>query len=664
MWRILTLLVLSGVILSCGGGGGGGEGGGGETAMIQVGGVVVAPNGQIAKAQPPALFRWFASLFGFPENAVAQPPGLSPVPNARVFLLNVANNGTPLGTLGVTTTAADGSFVFNVPDGTNLSPTASTLTVIQATRGNLPNPVPIGTAGALNVPAVQPLMQVDPAGELGTRRIIAAGVSKFSASGAAGYVGLIQALLDEIPSLVGSSIETTITNIQNDLAFQNEVLPALVDIEQSANVDQSVVAGTYSLFEYHTYADTSTTPFHRTIEQGNLTFDPVNGTVVVNSGEVGNKVQETCTAICTRTVTHQSFGDLTSDAEGLFFRTATNRVIFSAAGSFSFAAQANPTGTVAIFGFKTSDGERSLGMLIKRGSGISSADFAATFNYVDFGEVDTQPLNMPFVGAGFWAGILSSQTGVGTVTFSGASNPSVGAATSGAESVMSQGVSCTASGGGCSINATLRSSPSETLVALPSTVGSDGQLTVVSASVPPFNMLSGFGTMSPDKALYAATLVDIFSPGLNSFSVVVRQPTNGMTNASLNGTYRVVTLEDNLLTTAQITTRLVTGTAQFDGVNSSTFDTLAAQVDRMEGCSAGACNISTTNTGETPPVSETRTYGVTTTGSLTFTGGSIPMGATVSGGVSPDASFFVVQMQADKVAGTSTRSITLGIKTP
>src|SRR5262249_40487052 len=223
------------------------------------------------------LFHWFASLLGFPEDAVAQPPGLSPVPNARVFLLNVANNGTPLGTLAMTTTDANGFFVFNLPSGTNLAPTASTLTIIQAAMGNAPSPVPIGSAGVLNVPAVQSLMLVDPAGELGTRRIIAAGVVKFSTSGAAGYVGLIQALLDEIPALLGSSIETTITNMQNDPVFQNEVLPALVDIEQSANVDQSIVTGTYNLSEYHSYADTPTAPFHRTTAHGDLTFDPTQG---------------------------------------------------------------------------------------------------------------------------------------------------------------------------------------------------------------------------------------------------------------------------------------------------------------------------------------------------------------------------------------------------
>ena len=170
--------------------------------------------------------------------------------------------------------------------------------------------------------------------------------------------------------------------------------------------------------------------------------------------------------------------------------------------------------------------------------------------------------------------------------------------------------------------------------------------------------------MSSDRALYAATQTDPLHPTDISFSVVVRQ-SSAMVNTNLTGTYRVITLEDNLTTTAQVTTRLVSGTAQFNGVNSSTFTTLAGQVDRTEGCLAGVCNINTTiNNYASPPVSETRTYGVTTTGILTFSGGSIPGGATVSGGVSPDASFFVVQMQADNGAGTSTRSITLGVKTP
>jgi len=227
MQRLLITLVCSFLLLSCGGDGGGG-GGGTNPPTTQIGGVVVAPNGQLAKSNSSGLLHWFASLLGLPDEAVAQSLGLSPVQNARVFLLNVDNTGKPIGApLSVSTTDVDGFFVFSVPTGTNLSPTASTLTIIQAAVGGASSPVPIGTAGVLNVPAVQQVMLVDPAGELGTRRIITAGVGKFSASAAAGYVGLIQPLLDEVPNLVGSNIETTITNIQNHFSFQSEVLPAL-----------------------------------------------------------------------------------------------------------------------------------------------------------------------------------------------------------------------------------------------------------------------------------------------------------------------------------------------------------------------------------------------------------------------------------------------------
>jgi hypothetical protein len=162
MQRLLVALVFSGFLMSCGSGGGGGENNP-ASPMTQIRGVVVAPSGVLAKGSSPGLFRWFASLIGFLDEAVAQVQGLSPVQNARVFLLKVDNTGKPIGApLSVSTTDADGIFVFSVPTGTNLSPTASTLTIIQAAVGGAPSPVPIGTAGVLNVPAVQQLMLVDP----------------------------------------------------------------------------------------------------------------------------------------------------------------------------------------------------------------------------------------------------------------------------------------------------------------------------------------------------------------------------------------------------------------------------------------------------------------------------------------------------------------------
>lgn len=659
MQRLLVALVLSSFLMSCGSGGGG-ESTPPSTPMALIGGVVVAPAGILAKNGSPGLFRWFASLIGFlDEEAFAQVQGLFPVQDARVFLLNVNHSGKPIGApLAVTSTDANGIFFFNIPNGMNLSPTASTLTVIQAAVGSASNPAPIGTPGILNVPAVQQLMLVDPAGELGTRRIIAAGISKFSTSAAAGYVGLIQALQDRVPSLIDSSIETTITNIQNHFSFQSEVLPILVDIEQSSQSDQSFLAGTYNLFAYTAYPDSASTPFHRTTEHGDIKFDPGTGTVVVNTNEFGGTLAETCTTSCTRTFTLQSFVEQAIGLEGLFFRTASNRIIFSAPGSYSFAGQLNPTGTMGIIGFQSpSDGSQGLDILVKKGTNISAADFGATFNYVDFGSILNQSnVNQPVVIGSSWTGIVQSRTGTGTVKFDGASNsPAHFLTLTGGDSTMSQQVSCTPLGSGCGIISLLPSaSGGFPNVGLPFTILQDGSL-ILSGK-------AGFGTMSSDRALYAATQADPLNPADISFSVVVRQ-SSAMTNANLTGTYRVITLEDTLTTAAQVTTRLISGTAQFNGVT-GLFTTMAGQVDRTEGCPAGVCGINTTITGTSSPVSETRSYAVTSTGILTFTGGNIPAGATVSGGMSPDASFFAVQMQADNAGGISTRSITLGVKIP
>jgi hypothetical protein len=377
----------------------------------------------------------------------------------------------------------------------------------------------------------------------------------------------------------------------------------------------------------------------------------------VNDNEFGGTLTETCTNSCTRTFTLQSFVDQTLGAKGLFFRTATNRVIFSAPGTYSFAGQLNPTGTVGILALQSStDGQQSLDILVKRGANISGTDFAATFNYVDFGSILNQSnVNQPVVIGNLWTGILQSRTGTGTVRFDGSNSPAGVIGFTGTDSTMSHQVGCTPSGGGCTVNAILSSSGAGANIALPSTITQDGGLILVGKP--------GFGTMSSDRALYAATQTDPLHPADISFSVVVRQPST-MTNANITGTYRVITLEDNLTTTAQVTTRLIRGTAQFDGSTNGVFTTLAGQVDRTEGCPVGACSINTTITGTSSPVSETRSYAVTSTGILTFTGGNIPAGATVSGGVSPDASFFVVQMRADNAGGISTRSITLGVKTP
>jgi hypothetical protein len=621
-----------------------------------MGGVVFAPSGMLAKSGPHRLFELFASLFGFPAEAVAQVHSLAPVQNARVFLVNVDNSGQPVGTpLAVSTTDANGIFIFDLPRGTNLSLSASTLTVIQAAVGGASSPVAIGTPGVLNVPAAQQIMVVDPAGELGTRRIITAGIGNFSSAAAAGYVGLIQALLHGTPSLVGSSISSTISNLIGDPGFQNDVLPVLLDIEQSAQVSQNLIEGGYQLFSYYTYPIQTTEPFRRTTEHGDLTFDPSAGTMMVNSFEFGGKLREQCTTTCTRTFTLESFSDGDS-GEGLFFRTGTNRIVFSTPGGLSFVGQVNPTGTVGMFSQRFR-GNHGLGVFLKEGTNISGSDFAATFNYVNFGSILNQAsVNQPMVSGTTWTGVLQSRSGAGTLILVGGNSPVGFLGATNGESTMGQQVTCTLSGPGCSINASLQTLPPSGFphIGIPFTVISDGQ--IVLAGI-------GKGGMSSDRTLYAATEADPLHPQDISFSVMFRQ-TSAMTPGALNGTYRVITLQDDLTTTARVITQLQTGTAQFDGVNSSLFTVQASLVDRIEECSTGTCAINTVITPISAPANEARTYSVTPTGTLAFTGSTLPPAATVSGAVTTDASFFVVQMQSDNVGGTSTRSITLGVKEP
>jgi hypothetical protein len=341
--------------------------------------------------------------------------------------------------------------------------------------------------------------------------------------------------------------------------------------------------------------------------------------------------------------------------EGLFFRTALNRIVFSAPGSLSFVGQVNPTGTVGIF-WQRFEGKQGLGVFLKKGTNISGSDLSAVFNYVNFGSIFNQAsVNQPIVSGTAWTGPLQSRSGVGTLTLIGGNSPVGYLGATNGESTANQVVTCTLSGPGCAVNAVLQTlgPTSGPHIGIPFTVLPDGQMVLV---------VGGLGGMSSDRALYAASQANPHQPQDISFSIMLRQ-TTAMTPGALNGTYRVITLQDDLTTTARVITQLQTGTAHFDGVNSSLFTVQASQVDRIEECSTGTCAINTAITPISAPANEPRNYSVTPTGTLTLTGGNVPS-ATVSGAVSTDASFFVFQKQSDNVGGMSTRSITLGVKEP
>jgi hypothetical protein len=342
-------------------------------------GVVEAPNGQLAKASAPNFLQRLASLAGFPTEAIAQATTLVPVVGARVFVFAINAAGAPVGPpLATGTTDGNGAFVVNLPAGTALIPTL----MIQAANPAASGPVAIGSPGVLNAPAVQSFMHVDPAGELGTRRIVTAGVSKFTPASAATYIGLLQTFLNRIPSLVGVSVPNTITGIENDTTYQSEVLPVLLDIESSAQVDQSVVSGLY-LAAYHARPEVGGALLKRWFGSGLVTFVPVTGTFSFGPLKgFGGQLLEAITTPCARNFTLQPLLELNLTT-GLFFLTGGNKILLTGTGIATVLGFGNPSGTLAIFPQKDSDGELGFGIAIKLGSNLSSASFAGTFNFAD-----------------------------------------------------------------------------------------------------------------------------------------------------------------------------------------------------------------------------------------------------------------------------------------
>src|SRR5215467_10114026 len=109
MWRMLSILLISGALVSC-------FGGGGEsptpTATSVVSGTVQAPNAQIAFAPSPGFFERVANLLN--SSAYASIPGLSPVADGtQVQLARFNGAGTGFSVLATTMTAG-GNYTFDL----------------------------------------------------------------------------------------------------------------------------------------------------------------------------------------------------------------------------------------------------------------------------------------------------------------------------------------------------------------------------------------------------------------------------------------------------------------------------------------------------------------------------------------------------------------------
>lgn len=208
---------------------------GGETG-IKISGVVNAPSGQLAKAQPKGFLQWFVSRFSISEG-IAQSTGLAPVPSINILVFQIDDNGNPVGPLIASgTTDANGNFNLILPTGTPLS---SDL-IVQASDSTTPLPICTGTTCSektLDLLAVQTSFTINPAAELVTRVILqdivdnpgTLSLSNFTPAEVAAFVSLVQIYAMDPTIATGTTIEEAITNIKN--ASQSRIDTALAGID-------------------------------------------------------------------------------------------------------------------------------------------------------------------------------------------------------------------------------------------------------------------------------------------------------------------------------------------------------------------------------------------------------------------------------------------------
>jgi hypothetical protein len=387
----------------------------------------------------------------------------------------------------------------------------------------------------------------------------------------------------------------------------------------------------------------------RSIGNSYITFAPATSTFNIELlNDFGGQLLESCTTSCTRNFTLQPFVEQDS-LEGRFFRTRDNKILLTGAGRSTLVGFGNSSGTLAIFPQKDSDGELGFGILTKLGSNLSQASFAGTFTIADYSSVlnQTAMVNSP------WPAPVRITNGTGTITFNSGAQP---IASTGNDSSMSQLLTCTPSPSGCTITAQMTSAGTSFNIGIPHTVLQDGQVIISGI---------GSGQISSDSNAYVVAQNDLLNPASVAFSAVVRQGV-GLSNGSLSGTYELVTFSDIFTTTGQLITQLMTGNAQFNGAGSETLTTIQASTERTEVCpSNGGCTVSAVFKPTSASTLESRSYHVTPEGILTMTGGNLPAGATVRGGISPDGSFFITTLTVDNgPGGSSIRSIGFGIRRP
>ena len=618
-------------------------GGGNSSTGTTITGSVSTPTGSVASLSQPHEWnplRWLASLFIGESYAQAVTLVGAGVP-VLVYEINDLGQPLPLGNptvLAQTTTTGSGTFTLtNVPrTGVNVivaaGPSAPQQVCAPGAPGcTVPNP-------AVYCPAVNTQLNIDAATTFATQQLVATlpvGGTLLGNFTQAEVNTFIAVVVGQAQTVVGTSIADVIAQLVTNSGPGTPINDLLVQLTQPGPPPaQTLVSGSYRVTSLDSRMSSQNGQLEREVETGIVTFNNAAGTFSFSGSSVGGQADASCSVICQIAHTISPVSRSDSDS-GTFLVLAGNRVAASSSsGGVTFLTM-NPTGTIGFFTnneSQFSSVSMDLGVVVKEGSGLSTASLQGAVNAKDF-FADLSPQS----GNGSWLGPLSVSIGESAVVFTGSN-----LAGSFTESKMAQNVACTLGPAGCTLSATLSATPNtDPLFTGTFTVGSNGAITV---TTPPDSPTSGWLSADANLAVFSEA-----KQASTSLTLGVKQGA-GMSSASLNGTYKYAQLGDQFETqNATMNVFISTGDVTFSGAGTYTNNSVDSTSTRTEDCSGTSpCGFTLTSTSSTS--TNLGVYTVSSTGLVTID-------VNITGWVSPDGSVVVFTEQTDNVvAGVGTRS--------
>src|SRR5947199_312632 len=485
-------------------------------------------------------------------------PGQCPVTGRAKRRLNVSMHGT-----------CDDGGILNLHGRVNPNKQTIAGTFVEKRKGRRHRGTfTLGAAGTALKGAV-----LSPISEYATQALIAAVASNSStlANYTAGEINAIIAKVTALardPSLVGTTIQDTITNITNaiDPAIQDDLRNAATPGE--ASVPQGL-GGTYNFVSFS--ADDTGTRLSMDQQSGTVNVDVSAKTFSHTGPKSSVNLDEVCSADqntpCNRSFTRNA-SSATKSGDGSIGLLGGNQLLFQPSnGSEGALGFYNSSGDVIVLAagdglivaFKQASSAPTLGGSyhgVQLGGSLSDSFAVAQGNPFNLGEASTG-VNDPVTISG------------GTVSGTNSRN------------VLSKDITCNG-GASCSYTETVSGSSGGGSFSAPVSVDGTGALTVS-----PSGEVAHEGAVSADGNLFAFVDGDPVGHGDAGIVIGVKQG-SGMTNASLNGSYGFVSYEFGLGPGSR-SLQGQSGSVNLDGSGGVTANLAGTQLRVSTGCSGGFC---------------------------------------------------------------------------